>query len=199
METVTDPPEPAPDGAPMGRSPRRWRVWAAVGVASALIGVLALVLANVASDPAPSASTAGGDRAPDFRLSEVRDESGSVSLEDFKGRPVVLNFWASWCVPCRKEMPALQEVSEGVQDRIAFVGINHQDSRGEALAFLDETGVRFPAGYDPEGSTAAAYGLYGMPTTIFISPDGRILERHRGEISESQLRREIERLFRPPP
>jgi cytochrome c biogenesis protein CcmG/thiol:disulfide interchange protein DsbE len=198
METVTDPPEPGGPGPAPDRSRRRWRLWAAVGVASALLGVLALVLA-VGSDPAPSSSNAGGDRAPAFRLSDVRDASGSVSLQDFEGRPVVLNFWASWCVPCRKEMPALQEVSEEVQDRIAFVGINHQDSRGDALKFLDETGVRFPAGYDPEGATAAAYGLYGMPTTIFISPDGRILERHRGEINESQLRRELERLFRPPP
>ena len=199
METVVDPPEPAPPGPPAGPTRRRWRVWAAVGAASAVLGVLALVLAVTGSDTAPSSSTAGGDRAPAFRLSDVRDESGSVSLEDFRGRPVVLNFWASWCVPCRKEMPALQEVSEEVQDRIAFVGINHQDNRGEAVAFLDDTGVDFPAGYDPEGATATAYGLYGMPTTIFISPDGRILERHRGEISESDLRRKIERLFRPPP
>jgi cytochrome c biogenesis protein CcmG/thiol:disulfide interchange protein DsbE len=199
METVADPPEPVVPEPPAGRARRRWRVWAAVGAASAALGVLALVLADVGSDTAPSSSTAGGDRAPAFRLSDVRDESGIVSLEDFRGRPVVLNFWASWCVPCRKEMPALQEVSEEVQDRIAFVGVNHQDSRGDALAFLDETGVRFPAGYDPEGATAVAYGLYGMPTTIFISPDGRILERHRGEISKSELRRQIERLFRPPP
>jgi cytochrome c biogenesis protein CcmG/thiol:disulfide interchange protein DsbE len=112
---------------------------------------------------------------------------------------VVLNFWASWCVPCRKEMPALQEASEEVQGRVAFVGVNHQDSRGEALKFLEETGVRFPAAYDPEGRTATAYGLFGMPTTIFISPDGRILERHRGEISEAELKRKIERLFLPPP
>ncbi|HYX44982.1 MAG TPA: TlpA disulfide reductase family protein [Acidimicrobiales bacterium] len=199
MESVADPPEPAPFEPAAGPSRRRWRVWAAVGVASALLGVLALVLATVGSDTAPSSSTAGGDRAPAFRLPDVRDESGPVSLEEFRGRPVVLNFWASWCVPCRNEMPALQEVSEEVQDRIAFVGVNHQDSRDDAIAFLDETGVRFPAGYDPEGGTATAYGLYGMPTTIFVSPDGRILERHRGEISKAELRREIKRLFTPPP
>ena len=199
METVADPPEPAVPEPAAGRPPRRWRVWSGVGVASAVLGVLALVLATVGSDTAPSSSTAGGDPAPAFRLTDVRDESRSVSLDDFRGRPVVLNFWASWCVPCRKEMPALQEVSEDVQDRIAFVGVNHQDSRRDAVAFLDETGVRFPAAYDPEGGTATAYGLYGMPTTVFISPDGRILERHRGEISEAELRRVLERLFRPPP
>ena len=199
METVADPPEPAVPEPPVGRSRRRWRVWAGVGVASAMLGVLALVLATVGSDTAPSSSTAGGERAPAFRLSDVRDESRFVSLEDYRGRPVVLNFWASWCVPCRKEMPALQEVSEEVQDRIAFVGVNHQDSRRDALGFLDETGVRFAAGYDPQGGIATAYGLYGMPTTIFISPDGRILERHRGEISEAELRRKLELLFRPPP
>ena len=199
METVADPPDPVVPESPVGRTPRRWKVWAAVGAASAALGVLALVLATTGSDTAPSSSTAGGDRAPAFRLSDVRDETAFISLDDFRGRPVVLNFWASWCVPCRKEMPALQEVSEEAQDRIAFVGVNHQDNRGEALAFLAETGARFPAGFDPEGGTAAAYGLYGMPTTIFISPDGRILERHRGEISKAQLRRNIERLFHPPP
>ncbi len=194
METVADPPEP-----PVARTRRRWKVWAAVGVASAALGVLALVLANVGSDTAPSSSTSGGDPAPAFRLQDLRDESAHVSLDEFRGRPVVLNFWASWCVPCRNEMPGLQEVSEEVQDRIAFVGVNHQDTRGEALRFLEETGVRFPAGYDPEGRTAVDFGLYGMPTTIFISPDGRILERHRGEISKNELKRKLERLFRPPP
>jgi cytochrome c biogenesis protein CcmG, thiol:disulfide interchange protein DsbE len=199
METVADPPEPAAPEPPATPTRRRWKVWAGVGAASALIGVIALVMTTAGPDTAPSSPTAGGDRAPTFRHSDVRDESATISLEDFRGRPVVLNFWASWCVPCRKEMPVLQDVSEEVQGRVAFVGINHQDSRGEALGFLDETGVRFPAGYDPEGRTASAYGLYGMPTTIFISPDGRILERHRGEISEAELKRKIERLFRPPP
>ncbi len=178
---------------------RRWKVWAGVGVASAVLGVVALVMATRGTETAPSSSTAGGDRAPAFRLSEVRDESATVALEELRGRPVVLNFWASWCVPCRKEMPALQEASEEVQGRIAFVGINHQDSRGEARRFLEETGVRFPAGYDPEGRTALSYGLFGMPTTVFISADGRILDRHRGEISEGELKRKIERLFPPPP
>ncbi|HWC11612.1 MAG TPA: TlpA disulfide reductase family protein [Acidimicrobiales bacterium] len=196
METVADPPGPEPPAAP---TRRRWKAWAGAGVASALLGVLALVLAVTGSDTAPSSSTAGGERAPGFRLSDVRDESAVVSLDDFGGRPVVLNFWASWCVPCRKEMPALQSASEDAQDRIAFVGINHQDSRRDAVAFLDETGVRFPSGYDPEGRTASAYGLYGMPTTVFISPDGRILDRHRGEISEAELERKVERLLRPPP
>ena len=194
METVANPPEPPADPAP-----RRWKVWAGVGVVSAALGVLALVLANAGPDPAPSSSTAGGDRAPAFRLSDVRDESATISLDDFRGRPLVLNFWASWCVPCRKEMPALEEASGEVQGRVAFVGLNHQDSRGAALKFLEETGVSFPAAYDPEGRTATAYGLFGMPTTIFISPDGRILERHRGEISEAELKRKIERLFLPPP
>ncbi len=193
METVADPPPPV---AP---TRRRWKVWVAVGVASAVLGVLALVLANAGSDTAPSTSTSGGDPAPTFRLPDLRHQSEEVSLEQFRGRPVVLNFWASWCVPCRKEMPGLQEVSEEVHDRIAFVGVNHQDTRGEALKFLEETGVRFPAGYDPEGKTAIDFGLYGMPTTIFVSPDGRILERHRGEISKSELKRNIELLFRPPP
>ncbi len=179
----------------MSDRPGRTRRYAALWIlvpAVAFIALLGVATARRGDPPGP------GDAAPSFEAPALVGD-GTLALSELRGRPVVLNFWASWCVPCRKEMPALQEMSEEVQDRIAFVGVNHQDSRGDALSFLAETGVRFPAGYDPEGATATSYGLYGMPTTIFISPDGRILQRHRGEISESQLRREIERLFLPPP
>lgn len=106
-----------------------------------------------------------------------------------------MNFFASWCVPCVKELPAFQAVAEATRGEVAFVGIDHQDSRRAAQELLEETGVEFPAGYDPEGNVARAYGFRGMPTSVFISAGGRILERRNGEMSGAELRRAIDRHF----
>jgi len=128
---------------------------------------------------------------------DLRDEKAIIELGDLRGRPVVLNFWASWCVPCRREMPAFQAAHRQLGERVAFVGMNHEDGRRPALAFLDETGADYPSGYDPEGKVAAAYGLRGLPTTVFISGDGRILATRRGEMTRPELDRAIEELFHP--
>jgi thiol-disulfide isomerase/thioredoxin len=108
---------------------------------------------------------------------------------------VLVNFFASWCVPCRKEMPAFQAVSAQLGDRVAFIGVNHNDDRAGALQLLADTGVRYPTGYDPEGHVAASYGLFGMPSTLFVGADGTLLETHTGEISRDQLEQTISRLF----
>ncbi len=189
---LSSPPEGAADDKSPGRRQRRW-LWVAVAVLVTLgIGALGLV---VAGPSAPPGVATGGDAAPAFRLPDLRDPSASVSLSDFAGRPVVVNFWASWCVPCRKEMPGFETVSERIRDRVSFVGVDHQDARSDALDLLRETRVRYPIGYDPEGKTGAAYGVLGLPTTVFVSADGRILERHPGQISVADLQATVERLF----
>lgn len=133
--------------------------------------------------------------APPFSLPSVRDETETVALADFAGQPVVLNFWASWCVPCKKEMPALQRVSEATKGQVAFVGINHQDGRGGANELLDATGVGYPSGFDPGGRVAERYRLFGMPSTFFIDADGRILAEHTGELTEDDLIERLNDLF----
>jgi len=135
-----------------------------------------------------------GGIAPDFSLPEVRGD-GQVVLGNLRGRPVVLNFFASWCVPCRKEMPAFQAVSARLGDRVAFVGVDHKDNREAGRQLLAETGVRYPTGYDPDGEVATRFALFGMPTTVFIGPDGRILDKHTGELTEDDLEASITRLF----
>jgi cytochrome c biogenesis protein CcmG/thiol:disulfide interchange protein DsbE len=157
---------------------------------------LALAAAFLAGlDLHAPAADGGGKVAPDFKLENVRRGETPVSLTEYRGRPVVLNFFASWCVPCRREMPSFEAVHQRLGRRVAFVGVNHQDQRPGALDVLEETGVSYPAGFDPTGSVAAAYGLYGMPTTVFISPEGRVLERHTGELSAQVLEGTIRRLF----
>ena len=133
--------------------------------------------------------------APVFSLPEVRDASARVELERLRGRPVVMNFWASWCVPCRKEMPHLQAAHQRFGDRVSFVGVNHQDGRTPARDLLGQTGVTYPSGSDPEGKVASDYGLRGMPSTVFISAGGQIVASRTGELSRSELEDMIQNLL----
>jgi thiol-disulfide isomerase/thioredoxin len=194
-------PEPAGNGAavPPPPRPRVSRVWlVGAGLAILALGVAGLV---VGVHGQGGTSTGGVTQAGHGRLAPAIDlprlnGEGNVTLASFRGRPVVVNFFASWCVPCRQEMPALQAVSTQLKDRVAFMGVNHNDDRAGGLQLLSDTGVRYPTGYDPDGHVAAAYGLFGMPTTLFIGADGRLLETHTGQITREQLEQTIARLFR---
>lgn len=184
--SVDDPAPPVADGR-RGRT----RLWVGLGI----VVVAALVVGGlVFGSPDESGTGPSGGQAADIELPRLNGE-GTVSLAALRGRPVVVNFFASWCVPCRKEMPAFQAVSDRLGDRVAFLGVDHQDDRKGGLALLDDTGVRYPAGYDPDGKVAQAYGLFGMPTTLFVAADGTLLETHTGELTEEQLVKAIERHF----
>lgn len=170
------------------------------------VGVLGMVAAFFSSSSsskppdAPPRSTRSPEvsgLAPAVELENVREGESAVSLAALSGEPVVMNFFAAWCVPCATELPAFQAVADETKGRVAFLGIDHQDSRRAAQELMDATGVRFPAGYDPEGEVARAYGLRGMPTTVFISAGGRILERRNGEMSATELRQAIDKHFGP--
>ena len=139
--------------------------------------------------------TGSGQPATNFALPNLREGGEPVRLADYRGRPVVVNFWASWCVPCRREMPAFEVVAKRMRGKVAFIGVNHQDGRTGALALLDETGVTYPAGYDPEGTVAKAYGLIGMPSTIFVSANGEIVGRRTGGLTSAELERAIDDLL----
>jgi cytochrome c biogenesis protein CcmG/thiol:disulfide interchange protein DsbE len=169
------------------RSSRRgWVVGGAVAAVFA-VAVVGLALAQ-----------RGGEKetelAPPIELRRLGGED-TVSLASFRGRPVVVNFFASWCVPCRKELPAIQTVASKLGDRVAFLGVDHQDNERAALELVAETGVRFPSGYDPDGKVATSYGLFGMPTTLFVDAQGRLLDKHTGELTQAQLEASINRLF----
>ncbi len=158
-------------------STRRTRWWAAGGAALFGLVVVALVLSRGAVSPAG---------VQPIELPRLNGE-GTVSLASYRGQPVVVNFFASWCIPCRKELPAFQAVADRFEGRVAFLGVNHQDNREGALALLADAGVRYPAGYDPDGLVATAYGLFGMPTTLFVSADGQLVAKHTGELTQAKL------------
>lgn len=159
------------------------------------IGIVALVAVVLLPKTSGDDMTGEPELAPTFELPSVRNGEGTVSLVQFRGKPVVLNFWASWCVPCRKEMPAFRAVAARLDGKVTFVGVNHQDGRGGAIDLLEETGVRYPSAYDPKGTVAPTFGLFGMPSTVFISAEGRVLDERTGEMSQSELEDTIRELF----
>ncbi|MDA8367991.1 MAG: TlpA disulfide reductase family protein [Actinomycetota bacterium] len=164
--------------------------------AGALVVHPSLVKTSGPGGSTPKLTTFGGGAAPAFALPELTDPSATLSLAQLRGRPVLVNFWASWCVPCRKEMPVLEAAYRRVGSRVAFLGVDTNDTRAAALSFLRQTGVTYPSVYDPHGTAATAYGLFGLPTTVFVSPKGRILERNVGALSSDSLSQGIALLLR---
>lgn len=188
-------PGPGPDRArvlPVGRWRRR--LWLTVVLLAAPLGVGAVATAvgvdgggSVTIDNQELDDGPRSGPAPEFRLPSLTDGTVTVALADFRGRPLVLNFWASWCLPCRREMPLLAAAERRLGDSVSFVGVNYQDTTEDALALLADTGVTYPNAVDGDGEVGRRYGLYGMPTTVFIAADGHIVGRYLGEMSTTIL------------
>lgn len=127
--------------------------------------------------------------APEFTLEDLANEGARVSLADRAAGPALVNFWASWCVPCRTEMPILEAAFVRFGSRILFIGVDHQDSRTAAQDFIANAGVQYRSGFDPDGAVAAAYGIRGLPTTVLVSADGRLVETITGALTAARLER----------
>jgi cytochrome c biogenesis protein CcmG/thiol:disulfide interchange protein DsbE len=153
------------------------------------LGALVLFFALVF----PKSHSSVNASAPNFTLASV-DGNSKVSLAMRNGHPAVINFFASWCVPCRRELPRLSAAATKNQD-IQFIGIDDQDSRNQALDLLAASAVSFPSGYDPKASVAPKYGITtGLPSTVFIDKDGKIVYTQFGEISDEKLSEQLDRL-----
>jgi thiol-disulfide isomerase/thioredoxin len=144
-----------------------------------------------AADPVADPARTDGEPVP--AVSFERFDGTPTTLEAFVGRPLVVNFWASWCPSCVAEMSAaFRPVQTELSDRVTFLGMNIQDERHLALELLEETGVQWISAEDPHGELYAALGGLGMPFTVFVTGDGHIVERHNGPLTETQLRDLIE-------
>ena len=157
----------------------------AVGVVVALLGLLTWKVAR-GDDNAVTGSLAAGKlvTAPGWDLAQL-DGSGELALESLRGKTVVLNFWASWCGPCKDETPLLQKSWERWQSKdVVFVGMNVKDFRGDARSFVRRFGVTYPNVYDGKGSTVGRYGVTGFPETYFIDARGRVVYRIAGPVDD---------------
>lgn len=123
-------------------------------------------------------------------------DGSELSLADLKGVPVILNFWASWCGPCREEQPGLERIWQKYKDQgVQFLGINFRDTEANARAYMDEFKVTYPSIFNPPGQIASQYNVAAVPTTVFIDKEGKIVGKWPGAISESQLEANIEELL----
>lgn len=151
-----------------------------------VLPLLALLVLNLGRDPHAVASPLIGKPAPPFQLAPVGG-GPAVSLAGLAGRPAVINFWATWCVPCYQEHPVLVQAARALSSEVHFVGIVYDDEEARVKAFLDQKGGGYPSLLDPEGRTAIAYGVYGVPETYFVSPQGTIVDKHVGPLSADVL------------
>lgn len=107
----------------------------------------------------------------------------------------MINFWASWCIPCRTEMPLIEQAYRSEGGKVQFLGIDSNDTTGAAQSFAKQVGVTYPVVFDGTGDVAINYGLFGLPTTIFISPSGTITGRFIGQLHDSSLQSALKEAF----
>ncbi|HYX48248.1 MAG TPA: TlpA disulfide reductase family protein [Ktedonobacteraceae bacterium] len=157
------------------------------------VGLLVLILTQLLTPATHSVvDPLVGHSAPNFTLVLLHPDAGksSLSLSNFKGKPIVLNFWASWCQPCKEELPLLENTWKQMQSQkknIVFLGIDFQESNSDASNFLEQQGVTYLAGLDTDGSIASKYGVTSLPQTIFIDHDGTVTSREPQELTGQEL------------
>lgn len=189
------------DDAEEIREPTIARRLSVIVPALVLLGLLAYGISTQA-DPQPL----GGTEVPDFELPLLG--GGTMTDEDLAGKPVVLNFWASWCTPCREEAPMLEKLAKEHGDEILFLGVNTKDNDLGAKYFVDDFNITYPVLLDPKETLAGELDVYGLPQTFFIDRNGRFLGGYQtdeigaqgdtvvfGAITETTLREKIAALL----
>lgn len=172
----------------------RRRLVLAAALLAGVLATLALLTVNVAGPgPAVDAPVVGRP-APAFDLETL--DGRRLSLADLRGSPVVLNFWASWCIPCREEAPLLTAAArEYAAKGLRVVGVVYQDSADTARDFMERYGQTYPGLLDPDGRTAIDYGVFGIPETFFIDRDGIVRSRQVGPVTEQGLARQVQEIL----
>jgi cytochrome c biogenesis protein CcmG/thiol:disulfide interchange protein DsbE len=162
--------------------------------AALLLAACAPETTRPATGSRPQPATTGPRRDSDavrVRFDGFAGGPGFSLPDDLAGRPLVVNFWASWCTPCRKEMPVLQAVSQQLRGRVDFLGVDYLDQAGAARRLAAETGVTYRLAADPRGRAGAKLGITGLPTTLFIDAGGVLAGRRVGELDARRLREAI--------
>lgn len=202
--------EPAPeDGAGSARRRIRPKHFAQAVAITAVVGLLGLLAWRVVRSDEGSGFAAAireGKRpiAPEFALPVIWDHDENwpprarraladetVSLEELRGYPVVVNFWASWCIPCKEEAPELAAAARRYRGRVAFLGIDIQDFTGDARKFMDDVDAPYVSVRDGTSKTSSSYGLTGVPETYYVDRRGRAVFHSIGAVSKEELEQGI--------
>ena len=179
-------------------SPRFYKLLLAVSLAGLVLAAGVAVLLVIQQDadtetPSRSRSTVK-ELAPDFTLASL--DGGSLRYGEIKGKPILINFFASWCLPCREEMPAIERIAREYKAKgVVFLGVAVDDTEAKMREFLTRFDVSFPVGLDSGATIQKSFGVYGIPTTYFIDRQGVINYFHAGAVTEELLRHELDKLL----
>ena len=162
----------------------------AVALVTLLLALLVWKLVQGSGDEAEP-----GKPAPDFTLKRI-DRPGALQLASLRGKVVVLNFWASWCFPCKQEAPALAAASRRWGERVVVLGVDVNDVAGDARRFARKYGLDYALVHDNHNLTSPKYGLTGLPETFFIDRHGTVVAHVPGEVKAADIRDGVERALR---
>jgi thiol-disulfide isomerase/thioredoxin len=161
-------------------------------VASGLIAVcVAVSLVAIALVAAGSGGPAADPAAAAFSLPVLGQSGQEVSLSDYAGRPLIVNFFSSWCEPCQQETPLLATFYRTEHGKVSIVGLDENDVQGNATSFTKKEGVSYPVGFDPAVIAASAYGVVALPQTFFLDARHRIVDRVFGAVTLADINRGI--------
>jgi cytochrome c biogenesis protein CcmG, thiol:disulfide interchange protein DsbE len=170
------------------------RLWFLIPLA-AFFALAAILAVGLKRDPREVPSPLIDKPAPKFALARLDDPSRTVRLDDLRGKPFILNVWASWCVACREEHPVLVEFAK--KRAVALYGLDYKDTRGDASAWLARFGNPYDASFfDEDGRVGIDFGVYGVPETFVVDANGVIRMKHIGPLTPEVLANKIEPLLK---
>lgn len=166
---------------------------------SGSVGTQQLATQPTLSDPTEGDTKPARNPAPNVELTDWN--GNTCQLSDFIGKPVILNFWASWCTPCKSEMPEFDAAYQEYGDEIHFLMVNcttsSRETKASAVALITQEGYRFPVYFDTTGEASSIYGAYSIPLTYFINADGELVAYAQGAIDAETLQTGINMIYEP--
>jgi cytochrome c biogenesis protein CcmG/thiol:disulfide interchange protein DsbE len=176
-----------------GLAMRHKVITGSIAVFIAAVIAVSLLTSGTATTTDGSATSPGaaglpnGTIAAGFTLSALGKPGQQVSLSQYQGKPVIINFWASWCAPCQQETPLLATWYKQQHGHVVLLGLDENDIAADAIKFADAKGVSYPIGFDPNVTVAPAYNVDGLPQTFFLNAEHRIVDHVLGAVTKAEL------------